>query len=576
MNSSERGRNRILLIAVGLAVLCLVAYWNTLHGEFQFDDERLILLNYSLQDLTHWRRILLFEPFRPVLLLTFALNYEIGGRDPFSYHVGNVALHAGNSVLFFLLLLRFRMAGRDACPTDAGGNSAHLLYSALAAALFAVHPLNTEAVSYISGRSIVLCAFFYLLSLLFFDSYLRKGRWVDLLLFTIPLSLGLFTKEEAAMIPVAVLLYNLFFFGTESVKKHRSLHAVLIVMVVSAAVFRLYAEWKYAGLSLSSFPVYITTEIFIWLRYFWLAAYPIPLNVDHEIAPLSFSSPAFWLSLTVVASLFWLLWNFRRAQPVFVFWGWWFFMNVLPSSVIPLPDFMAEHRVYISMFGFCGALGYLVLLFPKREDTHSRILSFVLVFLVLFFTAATIHRNRVWADQLSLWYDTVQKSPGKARPHINLGYALYLRKAYDEAIQEYFIALSIKPDLPLIYNGLGLCFLKKNDFKQAEQSFDEALRIDPSYADAKTGKGLIRFRQGRYNEALSYFQQSYAKRYGSAQLNALLGICYLRTGQAQKAAELINGTIHLHPKLQQAGEAMQKGELQTAERILEELTNWSQ
>src|SRR5262249_41677501 len=159
MNADTR---RNLLTILALAILCFTAYSNSFHGAFQYDDSRLILFNFSLRDLLDWKPILQYEPFRPLTVISFALNYQIGGTDPFSYHFTNFIFPLSATILFYLFLRR--MLPRSA-------------YCFIAAALFCVHPLNTESVSYIASRSVLLCAIFYLSALLFFDAYLRTSKW---------------------------------------------------------------------------------------------------------------------------------------------------------------------------------------------------------------------------------------------------------------------------------------------------------------------------------------------------------------------------------------------------------------
>src|SRR3990172_28800 len=138
-----------VLPIAGLVFLCVAAYSNCFVVPFQFDDDRLIRFNFSLRDFGQWNGIVHSELFRPLTILSFAFNFWISQKDPASYHVVNLLLHGTTTTLFYLLLK---------------GLSRNPMFCWLAAALFAVHPLNTESVTYISSRSILLCAMFYLLA----------------------------------------------------------------------------------------------------------------------------------------------------------------------------------------------------------------------------------------------------------------------------------------------------------------------------------------------------------------------------------------------------------------------------
>src|SRR5580765_95172 len=147
---------------ISLALICLLgilAYSNSFHGTFQFDDMRTIRFNFSLRDISNWKDIFLYERYRPLLMGSFALNYAIGGQDPYTYHVINLVLHIIAVFLFYLFCRKLHPDWRIAV---------------LAAALMTLHPLNTESVSYISSRSIVLCSIFYFAGMLSYDDYLRN------------------------------------------------------------------------------------------------------------------------------------------------------------------------------------------------------------------------------------------------------------------------------------------------------------------------------------------------------------------------------------------------------------------
>ncbi len=219
------------------------------------------------------------------------------------------------------------------------------------------------------------------------------------------------------------------------------------------------------------------------------------------------------------------------------FWGLWYFLNLLPSSVIPLNDFMAEHRVYISMFGFSACLGYLLVLFTSRSGKPSYLIMGVLIFQVAFYTGATLRRNKIWQNEIALWTDSVEKSPSKMRPHINLGAAL-LRDAYvDRAMYQYLYALALNPRFAAGYNGMGFCLLNKGRLVSAEKNFRMAVSIDPELVDPKTGLGIVYYQQGKCAEALPNFEQVYPERQESADLLRMMATCYAGTGNLAMARE---------------------------------------
>ncbi len=193
------------------------------------------------------------------------------------------------------------------------------------------------------------------------------------------------------MIPAAALLYNYAFFGRESVKKHRIFHIVTFLLIACGALFRLSfieARMPY------SFSVYLSTEMYVWLRYLGLAIFPVPLNVDHFVEPLHPTHWKFLVSLLVVAFMMFVLWRSRKIHPWLFFWGAWFFLNLAPSSLLPLNDFMAEHRTYLSMFGFCACVAYTVTL--ARSGT--RLIPFALSCLLIFLRRRHLEKKSCLAE----------------------------------------------------------------------------------------------------------------------------------------------------------------------------------
>jgi len=515
-----------------IAILAWIAYSNSFHSTFQFDDLRTIRFNFSLRDLADWRYIFQAERARPLLNATFALNYSFAKLDPFSYHVTNFVIHVGNILLFYFLLSR-NFVNRAIC-----------LVSAL---LMAVHPLNTESVTYISSRSILLCSSFYLLGLILFDCYLRKPRPFTATLFFIVYFAGCLTKEECALLPVGVLLYNELFHNRDSVRKHRHFHVISFVFLIAFGAVR---GAQILGTGALPYPVstYFATETKVVWNYIWLAVYPVHLNVDPDISPLTLASLWVWLFLALHLAALYGLWRMRKSHPFLTFWGFWFWLNVLlSSSMFPLNDFMAEHRAYLSLMGFCACLAYGMLVFWKPKTSHRLVVPLVLAMIVAFYSVATYQRNRVWANELTLWLDTVDKSPDKVRPHANLGGALTQRKIYDLAIREYRNALSINPQLPQAYSGLGICYLNQNDFNHAREYFEAALRIDPELTDARVGLGMTYYHLGDYENALNYLTPAYNKRLESIPVTGMIANSYLKKNRYKEAIPYLEQFIRMRP-----------------------------
>lgn len=517
-----------------LFLVVFLCYWNSLHGEFQFDDSRLIRFNFHLRDLSNWHEIFRSEMFRPLLAWSFALNYRLTGNDPFSYHLFNVLFHAIAVCLFYFFVSRQT-------------NSRWLPVTS--AILMAVHPLNTESVSYIASRSTVLCSIFYFAALLSLDSHLRSPRRFVAALYVLLFLVGATVKEEAAMIPIMGLLYQYFFFGRDTIRRHRGLNLTIGALLAAGGVFRVAMQIKQGGALPYTFDAWIPTQVIVWIRYLGLAFVPISLNVDPDIPASGLSALSFWGAALMIGLLCTAAWRWRKEMPFLAFWILWYFLNLLPSSVFPLQDFMAEHRAYISSFAFAAFAGWFLIDFCAPRIKSAAALTVIVFLLASSYCFATIQRNKVWATNILLWTDSVHKSPQKGRTHLNLAASYLKHLDYDAAIQEYQAAAALDPDSPLAYSGLGICYLKgKGDLDNAETNFKKALQIQPDLTDAKTGLGTIYYRQQKYAMAIQILDPIYQFRQESVEIVAMASECYLHLKNYDRAIFFLKRGIELDPE----------------------------
>jgi Tfp pilus assembly protein PilF len=510
-----------------LAILCCVPYWNSLDGRFQYDDHRLVRFNLALRN-TDWKEIIRSEPSRPLSIFSFALNYQIGKTDTRAYHALNIALHFVAVLLFYLFLRRMKPDG---------------WFAIIAAILMAIHPLNTESVSYISGRAIVLCAVFYMLSMLIFDSHLRNPSWRTFVGFIVCFILAGLSKENAAAIPIIALLYVYLLHDKEAFVRGRNLLIVVFALALFAALYRLFGVPD-TRVGVPSVVTYWTTELNVWVRYLWLALYPVQLNVDHEVGPLSLTSPWFIGALVLVAGICVLLWKVRRTHPLLTFWGFWFFLNLLPSSIMPVHEYMAEHLTYISLMGFCACISYALMIVLKPFVKPAPLLWVVVLLICGLSIYGTIHRNRVWKDGLTLWTDAVQKSPKKIRPRLNLGEAYIQQKSFEKAINEYSLALTYNPRLKEAFSGIGIAYFRMGANYWAEQYFQKALAQDPNFTDAKIGMGMVMYEDGQCEEALTYLAPLYGERWESSEIVARMADCQVQLGNRTSAIDLLERSVN--------------------------------
>ncbi len=550
---------RLRIIAISLILLIsAVSYFNSLENSFHFDDRPVIEENPSIRDLGDFSSIISHNPSRPILFLSFALNYYFSYLNPFGYHLVNLILHGLTSILLYLILeLGFRKSSfstKDLLPARQVAIFSSLIYAAL--------PINTESVSYIASRSSVLCTTFYLLSFYLFIKA-RSGNWQDrkilalyFLLSLVSFLLALGTKEIAVTLPVILLLYEYsFVFSPDKegwLKRIRWCSPFLAILIF-------YFIFRYFGYGTLGHPkydldvyAYFLTELKVAINYLRLLIFPLGLNFDPDF-PLAASlvEPAVIISVLILIAIIAAVIVVFRRKPTISFGILFFFIALLPtSSIIPLQDVMAEHRLYLPAAGFCliGG-GLLCSLLRVRRNQYSRGLAVhsVFIVMVLCFSLGTTGRNLVLRNDYELWKDTVKKSPRKARPYNNLGKAYFERNFLDQALVEFKEAIRINPNYADAHNNLGAIYVKKNLLDNAIEEFKLALLINPDYADAHHNLGVAYEEKGLTQEAQEEFQKAQRAGHNVVDIYHKMGTINFNRGMLDEAIVQFEKVLKLNP-----------------------------
>jgi protein O-mannosyl-transferase len=420
-------RRRLLMLAAAMA-LAFAGYASSLGGDFVFDDGPLLLT-----DSCHWGVQNIPDMFtpgihsvcgsRPVRSASYALDHGLWGLDPFGYHLTNVVIH-GLTVLALGILV-WRLGGR-----------ARL--AALAAALFALHPVGTEAVSYISGRRDLLAALFSLLSLTAYLSFRARGGVVRLALSLGLLLAGIYSHESAAALPAVLVLLELCLAarrqpGAGLLTCARALlHPRLAIPLGGVLVLVLgIATWKVVAVNISgrhelwggSLPAHLANALRMHALYLKQVVWPLELVADYSadafpisrslLEPRALAAAALVLGVLGIALASW-----RRA-PLLATATLGYFIMLLPSSQIVVHhELVAEHRLYLSMAGFCVLVAAGL---DRLIRTRGRLAWGLVAVLLLSYLALTNNRNLDWRSEETLWSRTVAQVPNCARALTNLG-----------------------------------------------------------------------------------------------------------------------------------------------------------
>ena len=540
------------LAAAAVLAMFFAAYWGTLHHSFQFDDYNIIVNNERIHRL-HLPTVISSNFFRPVLFVTFALNYHFGGADPFGYHLVNIGLHLLNMVLVFHVISILIGVLNRRSELDDGPRAADAFGPALlGTAIFGLHPLQTESVTYIASRSSVLCTTFVLLTVAAFLAARIEGRngpvsagrrWLLLGAATISFILGVATKELGIASPLLLLLLEFLIFSptggiTARARAIVRYHLPFIVLILAGAGFRLAFMFRLHNPAEFRSPWYnLLSQFRVVVRYMVMLFWPVNQNVDPDVRTSeSLFEPAVLLSLLVITGLLALAWRLRRRQPLASLGILIWFTALLPtSSIIPLRDLMAEHRVYLPMLGAAMVAACLPALLSPRPQRAGRVAVAAALVAGLVLGTVTWQRNRVWATNLSLWTDAVAKAPEKERPVMHYANAISAVGRFEEARRHYEKVLTINPENATARYNLGIIYKQLGDYERAVEEWRRVVRLEPGHPNVHVNIGNYHFSKGELDKALLEFKAEVRRNPRNPLGHFNLGNYWRRVGEPQKA-----------------------------------------
>jgi hypothetical protein len=441
-------RSWVKALIPGLAAAAV--YVSSFSGVFQFDDYKTIVNYARAHSFASWLYFFSHH-IRPLLKLSYTLNW-ISGSGLFGFHLFNLAVHIINTVLVYFITLRF-LSRKEYLPFV---NAAFL-----AALLFGLHPIQTEAVTYISGRSVSLMTMFYLGSML---AYIKgteaESHGLVYLLSPLLFILAVLTRETALTLPLALVLWEACCreeeWGSGRVFRRQAVHWGIFILIAGAVLM----HYKYEELLSFSYGLRGIRENllsqFNGLGYLLSRLIMINgLNVDPDIPAFSLWSLPVIMKAIFLTCLFILsLLNFKTRRWI-SFGILWFFLHLIPTnSIIPRLDIANERHMYLPACGLfiiiaVGIEKIRMSLNERRQVFHGAILALLIVL-----GCFTWARNNDYRSEAAFWEDAVLKSPNKARCFNNLGFAYELEGRYKEAKDAYGRAADIDPDFKLAKNNL--------------------------------------------------------------------------------------------------------------------------
>ena len=536
----------ILLLAV------LMAYANSLAGPFVFDDLPAIPENPSIRRLWPLGPVLrpdvdggLTISGRPLVNLSLAINHAWGGESVHGYHLANLLIHALAGLTLFGIARR--TCRQPGLATRFG--PAALPLGWMVAAIWLLHPLQTESVTYVVQRAESLMGLCYLLTLYGFIRGAESdqpGRW--LVLSFLACLLGMAAKEVMVSAPLIVFLYDRTFVAGSFIEAWRRRWRYYLGL---AGTWVLLA-WLVAGTTgrggTAGFGTvvgpwsYLLTQCEAIMRYLGLVVWPHPLVFDYGTATVGRLGEVWPQALLLVTLAAGTLWAVAR-RPGWGFAGACFFLILGPSSsLVPVASqTMAEHRMYLPLIvPVMLTVSGLYVWLGRRS------------FLICGTLAAgcgglTLLRNADYRTELALWSDTVAKRPTNGRAHNNLGKAVFAAGRPTEAVAHYQEAIRLQPTAPEPYYNLGLAFARLHRSDEAINFYQEALRRQPKYPEAHNNLGNVLLAAGRRDEAGAHYEEARRLKPDWAEAHSNLANLRLEQGRTTEAIQCGEDAVRLDP-----------------------------
>jgi protein O-mannosyl-transferase len=551
--------------AVAIIIFGVLAYSNSFQGAFVFDDVE-IASNTALQKLWPiWPSM--FAPqnmSRPLIGLSLAVNYAISGLNVWSYHLVNLLIHLTAALALFGIVRRTLLSQplRERFGPHAFG------LALVIALIWTVHPLQTQAVTYIIQRGESLMGMCYLLTLYCgirsFDAP-NKTRWyVAAILLCLA---GMLSKPVMVTAPLMVLIYDYLFTAgpfKATLRKRWPLYVGLaatwaaLAAILAAAPTSPSAGFEARGVR----PLeYFVSQFGVLVHYLRLSVWPQPLVLDYGWPRAKTAGEIIPYAIIIGSLAAATVWALVRRKPLGFLGAWFFLILGLTSSVLPISDLAFEHRMYLPLAAVVALVvigGYVFgarwlsrLASPKEAQMQlGRTLALVLATAVLVgLTFLTLGRNVDYQSPIAMWRDVVNKRPENPRGYSNLAKLLAERGQMDEALANFAKVCELRPTNSYAHNNLGAALTQVGNLKDGESQLLEALRFDSAFADAHRNLGNNLAAQGRFDEAYVHLDRAIQLDPQSAEAYFALGLALEKQSKMAEAIDSFRTALRLQPDL---------------------------
>lgn len=522
--------SKTILVSIALIIILgFAAYGHSFNNQFIRDDNDLVRDNQYIKSglskaLVYFTNNIAigggqkWNSYRPIQMITYAIDYSMWGLNVIGYHLTNTLLHilVALAIYWFINILY-------------GDN----LLSLLTGALFVVNPLHTEAVTYISGRADSLSAMFFFLCLIFYIKGASSKRPGFYILVIPAYILAILSRENSLILPAALLLYH-YTFGIKIKLKW-------FLPILSVALVYIFLRATILKFSLSNI-TYTTTLLervpgfFVAMTdYTRLLLLPFDLHSDYGVKVFSPGDPRVIVGIFISIFLLAYVIRKRKTHDLIFFSICWFFIFLLPqSNLYPINAYMAEHWLYLPSVGFflIMAKGLTFIYKTKKFGIFGVALMLILLTGNVYLT---IKQNEYWREPISFFTRTLKYAPYDYVTYNLLGNAYEHVGRKDEAIAAYKKAIETNPNYEIPCYNLGTIYYQSGRKDEAIKLYEKAVAIKPSYADAYMNLGSAYYDTGRIPEAIAAYENAIKNNPSSVEAYYNLGVAYSKTGKKAEA-----------------------------------------
>ena len=573
---TERKRRFRFALAGTVAVVTFLVYLTALRNDFiNWDDGPYVYENPHIRSLNavflKWAFFGFYESnWHPLTWLSHALDYALWGLNPLGHHLTSIVLHAINVFLVVLLVIRLleawkERAVRNGQPSFLNGR-AILIAAGTTGLLFGLHPVHVESVAWVAERKDLLCALFFLLSLIAYTNYARdagdetlgkntrspffNNRYLATLGLFI---LALLSKPMAVSLPVVLLVLDWFPFNR--IRSGRTFWAACVeklpffALSLASSIVTILAQ-KAAGAMTLTEVVPLSTRLLVaaksLIAYLWKMLLPLDLvpfyPYPKSASPLSFE---YLFPLAIVAAVTTsCIMTAKKRGLLLSAWSYYVVTLIPVLGIVQVcGQEMADRYTYLPSLGPFLVIGTGTAwawgkgrALARRGPLVKRTGWVVAALAIVFLSSATVKQIGIWKNGLVLWNYEIEKTPGVPRAYNNRGLVYDKKGRLDEAIDDFGTAIALDPSYAAAYNNRGMVFGKTGRFDEAIGDFETAIALDPSYSRAHNNLGVAYAKTGLFNKAFEQFNKTVLLNQDFAMAYYNRGLLYLRTGQTEAAA----------------------------------------